>query len=104
MYAIYLPHKNSSTLNCLALSVSSQKIPAILQFLAISCTFFIEQSVSRFQLSTYIDPFSLSLISPLMSLIQLQSLRLNFSIGLIQRHIRTTLFPLSRFHVLFSFR
>ena len=72
---------NSSILSCRGPSVSSQRS---LPNSSISCSILLEESVSHFQLSTDIYLVSLILICPLIRLIQLQSLRFEFSIGFME--------------------
>ena len=63
--------------------------------LAIFCAIFSEESIAHFQFFTQIYLLSLSLISPLIRLVQIQSFRFEFSIDFRKIHIRTCLFPIS---------
>ena len=77
---------------------------SFLNLLSISCASFLEESIPHVQFLTEITIFSLSLICPLIRLIQLQSLRFEFPIGFTESDIRISLFPMSFVHVCFSLR
>ena len=94
----------SSTLNSLALCFFATDSSQFLNVLAINCATFLDESVSHFQCSTNMNLFSLSLICPSIILIQLESLRFEFSIGFMEGNIRISLFPTFYVHFCLSLR
>ena len=88
---------NSSILACLARSVSWQQIH--FNFLAIFRLIFSEESFSHFQFSVQTFFLSLSLISPLIRLLWLQSLGLELLIDLTKGNIRISQFPMLNVHI-----